>query len=79
MIALSCLSVLASAVVLRVYHHDPKKPVPKILRFLVIKHKLADVSKPRADTNGAYTNPLDVTRPTTAPQPSPYSARTRMT
>lgn len=35
MIALSCASVLASAIVLRVYHHNPKSPMPRFLKCLI--------------------------------------------
>ncbi|KAJ8031940.1 hypothetical protein HOLleu_25311 [Holothuria leucospilota] len=35
MIAISCASVLASAIVLRVYHHSPISPVPSFIRRLL--------------------------------------------
>ncbi|KAJ8045821.1 Neuronal acetylcholine receptor subunit alpha-10 [Holothuria leucospilota] len=37
MIAISCGSVLASALVLRVYHQNPMKPVPSFLRSFLFK------------------------------------------
>ncbi|PIK46014.1 putative neuronal acetylcholine receptor subunit alpha-10-like [Apostichopus japonicus] len=39
MITISCLTVLGTAVVLRLYHHDPKKPVPRMFTRLIVRRK----------------------------------------
>ncbi|KAJ8045826.1 Neuronal acetylcholine receptor subunit alpha-10 [Holothuria leucospilota] len=39
MITVSCLSVLASAFVLRAYHHTPEEPVPCLLRCLISRRQ----------------------------------------
>ncbi|PIK46013.1 putative neuronal acetylcholine receptor subunit alpha-7-like [Apostichopus japonicus] len=55
MIGISCASVLASAIVLRVYHHDPTTPVPRFLRCLLF-HRPVLTGMPTVATKNSTSN-----------------------